>query len=86
MTGQDDLGYSMLHKAIDIADKLGYIGGEGQDIDLSFESRDYYNSTIKTVWGLFQLDTLVALLPLFAFANYLLMSARRILLVQSDND
>jgi hypothetical protein len=57
MTGQDDLGYSMLYKAIDIADKLGYTGGEGQDIDLSGKSKDLYNSTIKTIWGLFQVDT-----------------------------
>lgn len=59
MTGQDDLGYSMLYKAIDIAEKLGYTGGEGQTIDLSNKSRDFYNSSVKTVWGLFQLDTLV---------------------------
>lgn len=59
MTGKDDLGYSMLYKAIDIADKLGYIGGEGQTIDLSNTSRDFYNSAVKTVWGLFQIDTLV---------------------------
>jgi hypothetical protein len=59
MTGQDDLGYSMLYKAIDIADKLGYTGGEGQTIDLSNMSKDFYNSSVKTVWGLFQLDTLV---------------------------
>ncbi|QGA12441.1 hypothetical protein EYB26_000085 [Talaromyces marneffei] len=57
MTGQDDLGYTMLHKAIDIADRLGYIGGEGQTIDLSNKSQDFYNSSVKTVWGLFQLDT-----------------------------
>lgn len=60
MTGQDDLGYTMLHKAIDIADRLGYIGGEGQTIDLSNKSQDFYNSSVKTVWGLFQLDTLVS--------------------------
>ncbi|EED19089.1 C6 transcription factor, putative [Talaromyces stipitatus ATCC 10500] len=57
MTGQDDLGYAMLYKAIDIAEQLGYIGGEGQDVDLSHTSKDFYNSAIKTVWGLFQLDT-----------------------------
>lgn len=60
MTGQDDLGYSMLYKAIDIAEKLGYTGGEGQNIDLSNMSKDFYNSSVKTVWGLFQLDTLVS--------------------------
>lgn len=59
MTGQDDLGYAMLYKGIDIADKLGYTGGEGQTIDLSEKSKDLYNSAVKTVWGLFQLDTLV---------------------------
>ncbi|GAM40038.1 hypothetical protein TCE0_034r12073 [Talaromyces pinophilus] len=57
MTGQDDLGYSMLYKAIDIAEKLGYTGGEGQTIDLSNKSKDFYNSSVKTAWGLFQLDT-----------------------------
>lgn len=59
MTGQDHLGYSMLYKAIDIAEKLGYTGGEGQTIDLSNKSKDFYNSSVKTVWGLFQLDTSV---------------------------
>lgn len=59
MTGQDDQGYTMLYKGIEIADKLGYTGGEGQTIDLSKKSKDLYNSAVKTVWGLFQLDTLV---------------------------
>lgn len=59
MTGQDDLGYAMLYKAIDIVERLGYTGGTGQDIDLSKASPDVYNSAVKTVWGLFQLDTLV---------------------------
>lgn len=63
MTGQDDLGYSMLYKAIEIADKLGYTGGEGQTIDLSNKSSNFYNSAVKTVWGLFQLDTLVLDIP-----------------------
>jgi hypothetical protein len=57
MTGQDDLGYSMLYKAIEIADKLGYTGGEGQDIDLSDKPDELYHATIKTIWGLFQVDT-----------------------------
>lgn len=59
MTGQDDLGYSMLYRAIDIAEKMGYTGGEGQDIDLSDKSKELYNSTIKAIWGLFQVDTSV---------------------------
>lgn len=59
MTGQDDQGYTMLYKGIEIADKLGYTGGKGQTIDLSKKSKDLYNSAVKTVWGLFQLDTLV---------------------------
>ena len=61
MTGQDDLGYSMLYRAIDIIEKLGYTG-EGEAIDLSNRPKDFQVSTIKTVWGLFQLDTLVLLI------------------------
>ena len=49
----------MLYKAIDIAEKMGYTGGEGQTIDLGNKSKEFYNSSVKTVWGLFQLDTSV---------------------------
>lgn len=57
MSGQDDLGYAMLNKAIDIATSLGYIGDKDIEIDFSEKSQDFTESTIRTIWGLFQVDT-----------------------------
>ena len=57
MSGKDDLGYAMLNKAIDIATSLGYIGDDDTQIDLSGQSADVATSTIRTVWGLYQVDT-----------------------------
>jgi hypothetical protein len=57
MSGQDNLGYAMLNNAIDMATKLGYIGDEDIEIDLSNQPQDAVESTIRTIWGLFQVDT-----------------------------
>ncbi|KAL1964571.1 hypothetical protein VTN77DRAFT_6868 [Rasamsonia byssochlamydoides] len=57
MSGKDDLGYAMLNKAIDIAASLGYVGDDDTQIDLSDQSADLAESTTRTVWGLYQVDT-----------------------------
>lgn len=48
----------MLHRAVEIARDLGYISDKDDAlISLEGRSEDYINSTIRTIWGLFQIDT-----------------------------
>lgn len=56
--GDDDLGYLMLNRAVGIAKDLGYISDEDDGtVSLEGRSQDYINSTVRTVWGLYQIDT-----------------------------
>jgi hypothetical protein len=57
MDGKDDMGYAMLNRAIDIATSMGYIGDDDTEIDLHETSLEVVHSIIRTVWGLYQVDT-----------------------------
>jgi hypothetical protein len=57
MSGDDDLGYTMLHRAIDMAESLGIINGPVLDLDKLQMSEEMRSSIQRTAWGLFQVDT-----------------------------
>ncbi|KAH8690074.1 putative C6 transcription factor [Talaromyces proteolyticus] len=60
ISGQDDLGYTMLKKAIDVAVQMGYVDEEEREVterDLCGYSDDLVASLTKSIWGLFQVDT-----------------------------
>ncbi|CRG83501.1 Nitrogen assimilation transcription factor nirA [Talaromyces islandicus] len=61
ISGQDDLGYAMLKTATELAVKMGYVDedeeGRAEDKDLSGKSLDMAGSITKSIWGLFQVDT-----------------------------
>ncbi|KAH2331674.1 hypothetical protein KXV44_006101 [Aspergillus fumigatus] len=59
MSGDDDLGYTMLHRAIDMAESLGIINGPVLDLDKLQMSEEMRSSIQRTAWGLFQVDTVV---------------------------
>lgn len=63
ISGQDDLGYAMLKKATELAVRMGYVdedeGERAEDKDLSGKPLDMAASITKSIWGLFQVDTLV---------------------------
>lgn len=60
LLGSDDHGYTMLHRAISMAESLGIVNS-AQMIDLgdSNYSIDMQRSLNRTAWGLFQVDTYV---------------------------
>ncbi|GIJ85165.1 hypothetical protein Asppvi_004021 [Aspergillus pseudoviridinutans] len=59
MSGDDDLGYTMLHRAIEMAESLGIINGPDLDLDKMQMSEEMRSSIKRTAWGLFQVDTVV---------------------------
>ncbi|KAJ5946422.1 hypothetical protein N7454_003261 [Penicillium verhagenii] len=60
MDGPDDFGYSMLHKAIRMAESLGIVNNaKGLRLEKSYISTDMVSSLKRTAWGLFQIDTIV---------------------------
>ncbi|GFF43885.1 nitrogen assimilation transcription factor nirA [Aspergillus udagawae] len=59
MSGDDDLGYTMLNRAIDMAESLGIINGPDLDLDKLQMSEEMRSSIKRTAWGLFQVDTVV---------------------------
>ncbi|RHZ46923.1 transcription factor domain-containing protein [Aspergillus thermomutatus] len=59
MSGDDDLGYTMLHRAIEMAESLGIINGPDLDLDKLQMSEEMRSSIQRTAWGLFQVDTVV---------------------------
>ncbi|KAL2010880.1 hypothetical protein VTN00DRAFT_3598 [Thermoascus crustaceus] len=58
MFGKDDLGYIMLNRAIEIGKSLGYVDGDSL-VETDGLSPDIEESSKRTAWGLFQLDTVV---------------------------
>lgn len=56
MFGKDDLGYIMLNRAIEIGKSLGYVDGDSM-IETDGHSPDIEESSKRTAWGLFQVDT-----------------------------
>lgn len=57
MFGDDDNGYALLNRAIDIATTLGYIGVYNSSNYSEELPLDILNSRKKTAWGLYQVDT-----------------------------
>lgn len=57
IAGQDNHGYYMLHRAIEMAEELGIINGPRLNLDQSHMSEDMISSIQRTAWGLFQVDT-----------------------------
>jgi hypothetical protein len=59
MSGDDNLGYTMLHRAIEMAESLGIVNGPDLDLDRLQMSEEMRSSIQRTAWGLFQVDTYV---------------------------
>ncbi|KAF7155930.1 hypothetical protein CNMCM6106_007842 [Aspergillus hiratsukae] len=59
MSGDDNLGYTMLHRAIEMAESLGIVNGPDLDLDRLQMSEEMRSSIKRTAWGLFQVDTVV---------------------------
>jgi hypothetical protein len=57
MSGDDDLGYTMLNRAIEMAESLGIINGPDLNLDKLQMSEEMRSSIKRTAWGLFQVDT-----------------------------
>lgn len=57
MFGDDDNGYTLLNRAIDIATTLGYIGVHNSSNHFEELSSDIVSSSERTAWGLYQVDT-----------------------------
>ena len=57
MSGEDDLGYTMLNLAIDMAEALGIINREPLDLSKLQLSDEMITSVKRTAWGVFQVDT-----------------------------
>ncbi|GLA97348.1 hypothetical protein AtubIFM57143_004838 [Aspergillus tubingensis] len=60
LSGHDDWGYTMLHRAIEMGESLGILNKK-TDLRLSVSqmSEDMIVSIKRTAWGLFQVDTVV---------------------------
>ncbi|KAF5861190.1 hypothetical protein ETB97_000503 [Aspergillus alliaceus] len=59
MSGEDDLGYTMLNLAIDMGESLGLINHDPLDLSKMQLSDEMITSVTRTAWGLFQVDTVV---------------------------
>ncbi|RAL04314.1 Zn(II)2Cys6 transcription factor [Aspergillus ibericus CBS 121593] len=59
MSGEDDLGYRMLHQAIWTGESLGLIGPRKVSLNPGQISDDMDISIKRTAWGLFHIDTVV---------------------------
>ncbi|PYI02031.1 pathway-specific regulatory protein [Aspergillus sclerotiicarbonarius CBS 121057] len=59
LSGHDDWGYTMLHRAIEMAESLGIVNKPDLVLGTSQMSEDMIVSVKRTAWGLFQVDTVV---------------------------
>ncbi|EAW14949.1 transcription factor domain-containing protein [Aspergillus clavatus NRRL 1] len=59
MSGDDGLGYTMLHRAIEMGESLGIINSEDLDLNKLQMSDEMRSSIKRTAWGLFQVDSVV---------------------------
>lgn len=57
MSSNNDHGYFMLHRAVEMAEALGIIDGPQLNLNQSNMSEDMISSIKRTAWGLFQIDT-----------------------------
>lgn len=59
MLGNADFGYTMLHRAIEMAEELGIVNHQKLVLNRSHMSEEMTRSVKRTAWGLFQVDTYV---------------------------
>lgn len=59
MLGNEDFGYTMLHRAIEMAEELGIVNCDKLNLSSSQLSEDMIRSVQRTAWGIFQIDTYV---------------------------
>ncbi|KAJ5595139.1 pathway-specific regulatory protein [Penicillium hispanicum] len=60
LSGQDNHGYTMLHRAISMAESIGIVNNTRKTcLETSQFSEDMIRSLKRTAWGLFQIDTIV---------------------------
>jgi hypothetical protein len=57
--GNDDFGYAMLHRAIEMAEELNIVNCDKLDLNRAQFSEEMVMSIKRTAWGLFQIDTYV---------------------------
>lgn len=57
--GNDNFGYTMLHRAIEMAEELGIVNNSKLSLNKSQMSDEMLVSVKRTAWGLFQIDTYV---------------------------
>ncbi|KAJ5362971.1 pathway-specific regulatory protein, partial [Penicillium brevicompactum] len=57
--GNEDFGYTMLHRAIEMAEELGIVNCDKLNLRSSQLSEDMIRSIQRTAWGIFQIDTIV---------------------------
>lgn len=57
MSGNNDHGYFMLHRAVEMAEALGIVNGPRLNLNQSNMSEEMVSSIKRTAWGLFQIDT-----------------------------
>lgn len=57
MSGNNDHGYFMLHRAVEMAEALGIVNSPRLNLNQSNMSEEMISSIKRTAWGLFQIDT-----------------------------
>ncbi|KAJ5143224.1 pathway-specific regulatory protein [Penicillium bovifimosum] len=57
--GNENFGYAMLNRAIEMAEELGIVNRPKRTLNSSQMSEDMLVSVKRTAWGLFQIDTIV---------------------------
>jgi hypothetical protein len=57
--GNDNFGYTMLHRAIEMAEDLKIVNSDHRELNRSQFSEEMVASIKRTAWGLFQIDTYV---------------------------
>lgn len=68
MLGNEDFGYTMLHRAIEMAEELGIVNCDKLNLSSSQLSEDMIRSVQRTAWGIFQIDT-------YVLSNYLIATS-----------
>jgi len=57
--GNEDFGYTMLHRAIEMAEELRIVNFDKLNLNKSQFSEEMVRSIKRTAWGIFQIDTYV---------------------------
>lgn len=67
--GNEDFGYTMLHRAIEMAEELGIVNCDKLNLKSFQLSEDMIRSIQRTAWGIFQIDTCVSSNLLITISN-----------------